>query len=54
MATVWIFLIAVLTFFITISLVVIGQETHPVVSILLFAAVIFAAVKLFQARITRL
>ncbi len=54
MAAVWIFLIAVVTFLITISLVVIGQETHPLISIVVFCALIYGAIRLFHMRVTRL
>lgn len=54
MAAVWILLIAVATFLVTISLVVIGQETHPLISIVAFGALIYGAIRLFQMRVTRL
>lgn len=54
MAAVWILLIAVVTFLITISLVVIGQETHPLISIVAFGVLIYGAIRLFQMRVTRL
>ena len=54
MATLWIILIAIATFLATISLVVIGQEFHPLISIGVAALLVFGAVKLFQARVTRI
>ncbi|MBI2793227.1 MAG: hypothetical protein HYX66_01085 [Ignavibacteria bacterium] len=54
MAAVWIFLLSVATFFVTIALIVVAQETHPLVSILIAGVVAFGAIKLFQARITRI
>lgn len=54
MATLWIILIAVSTFMATIALVVIGQEYHPLISIGIAAALVFGAIKLFQARVTRI
>lgn len=54
MAALWIFLLSVATFFVTISLIVIGQETHPLVSVVIFGLVAVGAIKLFQMRITRL
>ncbi|MBN9399205.1 MAG: hypothetical protein J0I17_03415 ['Candidatus Kapabacteria' thiocyanatum] len=54
MTAIWIALIAIVTYTVTIGLVVIGQEVHPVVAILLFALVSYGAFKLFQTRLTRL
>jgi len=54
MASIWIAIIAVLTFVITISIVVIGEETHPLVAVLAFVAIGYLAYKLFQTRLTRL
>lgn len=54
MATLWIALIAVSTFVITISIVVIGEETHPLVAVLAFVVIGYLAYKLFQTRLTRL
>lgn len=54
MAFLWIALIAVLTFVITISIVVIGEEFSPIVAALIFIAVGYGAYKLFQTRLTRL
>jgi len=54
MAALWILLIAVVTFMSTISLVVIGQEFSPWISVVIFIALIYGAIKLFQMRVTRL
>lgn len=54
MAALWILVLIVATYLITISLVVVGQEVHFSVAILLFAAVAYGAYKLFQTRLTRL
>ncbi|GMV52387.1 MAG: hypothetical protein IAE64_05140 [Flavobacteriales bacterium] len=54
MAAVWISLLTVCTFVLTISAIVIGQETHPIVGFVLFAGIIYGAIKLFQRRITRI
>jgi hypothetical protein len=52
MAALWVLLIAVAAYIITITLVVIGQEVHPLLSVVLFLVVAYGAVKLFQARVT--
>lgn len=54
MAALWILVLIVATYVITISLVVIGQQVHIAVAMLLFAGVAYGAYKLFQARLTRL
>ena len=54
MAAIWILLVSVVTFLATISLVVIGQEFHPLISVVLFIAMVYGAIKLFQMRVTRL
>lgn len=54
MALVWITVITVATFMFTISIVVIAQEVHPLAGFFAFAAIAFAAFKLFQHRFTRL
>lgn len=54
MAALWIIILVVCTYFITISIVVIGQEVHPLVAIVAFALAVYGAYKLFQARLTRL
>jgi hypothetical protein len=46
-------LIAVVTFLTTITLVVIGQEIHPVVAVLAFASIVYGLFRLFKARVTR-
>lgn len=54
MAILWILLITVVAFLATITLVVIGQEFHPVVSIALFALLVYLAILLFKKRVTRI
>lgn len=54
MALLWILILAVSTFVLTITVVVIGQEVHPLAAVILFGAICFGAFKLFQARLTRL
>jgi hypothetical protein len=54
MAALWILILIVATYLITISLVVIGQEVHVTAAIALFVGVAYGAYKLFQARLTRL
>lgn len=54
MASLWIGIIATTVFILTISLVVIGQEFHPLISIVLAAALVYAGIRLFKARITRI
>lgn len=54
MAALWILVIAVTTYLVTISLVVLGQETHPLVSVVIAVAVAYGAVKLFTSRVTRI
>lgn len=54
MAALWILLLIVATYLITISLVVVGQEIHITVAIALFIGVAYGAYKLFQTRLTRL
>ncbi|NQW29243.1 MAG: hypothetical protein HQ472_01860 [Ignavibacteria bacterium] len=54
MAALWISVISVATFFATIALIVLGQEIHPLLSVVLFIVISFGAFKLFQAKITRL
>ncbi len=54
MAALWILILIVATYLITISLVVIGQEIHVTVALALFLGVAYGAYKLFQTRLTRL
>lgn len=54
MAALIILLIAAVTYFLTIALVVVGEEVHPLVSAVLFVVVGYAAYRLFQSRLTRL
>lgn len=54
MAALWILILILATYLITISLVVIGQEVHVTAAIALFVGVAYGAYKLFQARLTRL
>ena len=48
MAALWILILIVATYVITISLVVVGQEIHFAVAVVLFAGVAYGAYKLFQ------
>ncbi len=54
MAALWIIIIAVTTYLVTISLVVLGQEVHPIVSVVIAIGAIYGAVKLFTSRVTRI
>ena len=54
MAALWILLISIFTFMTTITLVVIGEEFSPWISIVIFIALVWGAIKLFQMRVTRL
>jgi hypothetical protein len=54
MAALWITLIAVATYMAIITLVVIGQEFSPWISVVAFIALVWGAIKLFQMRVTRL
>jgi hypothetical protein len=54
MALIWILIITVATFLLTISLVVVAQEVHPIAGFVAFAAIAFGSFKLFQHRFTRL
>ena len=54
MAALWIIVITVITFLTTITLVVVGQEFHPAVSVVIAVGLIYAAVRLFKARVTRI
>lgn len=54
MAVLWIILITVVAFISTITLVVIGQEFHPAVAIVLFIALVYGAIMLFKKRVTRI
>ncbi len=54
MAALWIAVLVVSTYLITISIVVIGQEVHPLAGLALFVGTAYGAYKLFQARLTRL
>lgn len=54
MAALWIVILIVATYLITISIVVIGQEVHVAAALALFVGVAYGAYKLFQARLTRL
>lgn len=54
MAALWILVIAISTYIITISLVVLGQEVHPLLSVGIGALLIYGAAKLFTSRVTRL
>lgn len=54
MAALLIVSIAVATYLIAITVVVVAQEIHLLAGIALFVLVGFGAVKLFQSRLTRL
>lgn len=54
MALLWITLITMATFLLTITVVVISQELHPVAGFATFALVVWVAFKIFQNRFTRL
>lgn len=54
MAAIWILLLVLVTYILTISIVVVGQQVHLIAGIALFAAALFGAYKLFQTRLTRL
>lgn len=54
MAALWILILIVATYVITISLVVVGQEIHFAAALVLFVGVTYGAYKLFQTRLTRL
>lgn len=54
MAALLIASIAVATYLVAITVVVVAQEIHLAAGIALFALVGFGAFKLFQARLTRL
>jgi hypothetical protein len=54
MAALLILSIAVATYLIAITVVVVAQEVHLLAGIALFALIGFGAVKLFQSRLTRL
>ncbi len=54
MAAVWIILISAFAYIITIALVVIGEDVHPLIAVVLFAVIVFGAYKLFTSRVTRI
>lgn len=54
MAALIVLVIAAVTFILTISLVVIGQEIHPIAAIVLFAVLCYGAYWLFKQRLTKL
>lgn len=54
MAALWILLLVLVTYILTISIVVVGQQVHLIAGIALFAAALYGAYKLFQTRLTRL
>jgi thiol:disulfide interchange protein len=47
-------LLAITVFICTISLVVIGQELHPAIAIVLFAALTYSGIRFGIGRLTRL
>lgn len=54
MAALWILLLILVTYILTISIVVVGQQVHLIAGVVLFAASMYCAYKLFQTRLTRL
>jgi len=54
MAALWILLLILVTYLLTITIVVVGQQVHLLAGIVLFAAALYGAYKLFQTRLTRL
>ncbi len=54
MAVFWIILLVSFTYLATISIVVVGQEVHPLLAVVVLAITTYGAYKLFQARLTRL
>ena len=54
MAALVVLVIAAITFIVTISIVVIGQEIHPLVAIGLFSALCYGSYMLFKKRLTKL
>ncbi len=54
MAALWILLLILVTYLLTISIVVVGQQVHLIAGIVLFAAALYGAFKLFKTRLTRL
>jgi len=54
MAALWILILIVATYLLTISIVVIGQEIHLIAGIIMFAAAMYGAYRLFQSHLTRL
>ncbi|MFN4985171.1 MAG: hypothetical protein ACK5BQ_00535 [Ignavibacteria bacterium] len=54
MAALWILLLILVTYLLTISIVVVGQQVHLIAGIVFFAAALYGAFKLFQTRLTRL
>ncbi len=54
MAALYILLVAAAAFFSTITLVVIGQEISPILSIVLFIGLVALGVWLFKTRVTRI
>lgn len=54
MAAIWILVLVTVTYLLTIAIVVIGQEVHPLLGVVLFGLSAYGAYKLFQMRMTRL
>jgi hypothetical protein len=54
MAALWILVLVLITYLLTISIVVVGQHVHLLAVIELFSASLYGAYKLFQTRLTRL
>ncbi|MCO6465188.1 MAG: hypothetical protein J5I53_01100 [Bradyrhizobiaceae bacterium] len=54
MALFWITIIAIAAYLSTITLVVIGEEYHPLIAVVLFIGLGYLAIKLFQSRVTKI
>lgn len=54
MAALWILILVVTTYLLTIAIVVVGQQVHVIAGVALFAASLYGAYQLFQRRLTRL
>ena len=47
-------LISILVFFVTIALVVIGEEVHPLLAVILFVGVSYLSFRIATKRLTKL
>lgn len=50
----YLLIVTVLVFFLTVSLVVIGQEVSVLLAIVLFAGIVYGALKFVSRRLTKL